>query len=162
MFFLGDEVSNTQDFKKNTKYIISKITFFNVFVILATVGVFGSTLTKQFNLPFFMFLKNIKLLDIIERVESIFMSFWFITDATIIIIFVYIITKLIKKVGNLEYSRTSVTPIIFGSFIFSFYVVSSTFELYEFSEKFLLYINLGYQFVLPIIALIVGKIRKVI
>lgn len=162
MFFLGEEISNKQDFKKYTKYLISRLTFFNIFVVLATVGVFGYKLTTAFNLPFFMFLKNIKILEVIERVESIFLSFWFVTDFALIAILIYIICKLIKKVGNLEHSKTSVTPIIFGSFVFSMYLVSSSFELYQFSSRFLLYINIGFQVVLPIIAFIVGKIRKII
>ncbi len=162
MFFLGEEVSNKQDFKKYTKYLTSRITFFNVFVILTTVGVFGYTLTSEFNLPFFMFLKNIQLITVVERFESIFISFWFVTDFAIITLFIYIISKLIKKVGNLEHSKTSITPLIFGTFVFSLYLISSTFELYKFSDQFLLYINVGYAVVLPIIAFIVGKIRKVI
>lgn len=162
MFFLGEEVSNKQDLKKYTKYITTKITFFNFFVILSTIGIFGYTLTSEFNLPFFMFLKNIQLITVVERFESIFISFWFVTDFAIITLFIYIISKLIKKVGNLEHSITSITPIIFGTFTFSLYIVSSTFELYKFSDQFLLYINIGFAVIIPIIAFIVGKIRKMI
>ncbi len=162
MFYLGEDISNKQDFKKYTKYLTSRVVLFSLFVTLATVGIFGYKLTGQFNLPFFMFLKNIKIFNFIERFESIFLSFWFVTDFTIVALLVYILTRLIKKVTNIKYSKTTTTPIIFGAFIFSSYLVTSIFELYEFSQKFLLYINIGFQFVLPIIALIVGKLRKMV
>jgi spore germination protein KB len=162
MFFLGDSISNKEAFKKHFKRLCCILVPSCLLVILLTVGIFGYSLTKQFNLPFFVFFKNIKILSIIERIEAVFISFWMVTDLAIIVFFMYIITKLIKYIFNLKSTKEIVTPVISIVYIFSQFISLSSFELANFSDYIFLPFNVILGFVIPIIIFFVGKIRKLI
>jgi hypothetical protein len=160
MFFLGNMVSNKQEFKSHFKKVCPILVVAGLAVILLTVGIFGSDLVQSLNMPFFVFFKNIEILNIFERLESVLITFWTVTDFAIVTTFTYIAVKLIKKTFNLNSSKEIVTPFLFICFILSLYIASNVEEVNLFSKYISLPVNIIYGFIIPIILLIVGKIRK--
>lgn len=160
MFFLGDKISDKENFKKHIKKISIAIFLMSLIVILMTVGPFGYKLTQQFNLPFFMFFKSIELLNIVERIESVLITFWTVTDFCIITTFTYIAMKLIKKNFNLKSSKQIITPLLFITYILALFICTNIFEMKDLSLQILIPGNVIMGIVVPIILLIVGKIRK--
>lgn len=162
LFFLSDKVSNTADFKKYFGKITIVLVIGSIIVTLITVGIFGAQLTKDLVLPFFTFFKNIQILDVIERVEAILISLWLVTDFVIVATFIFINARLIRKTFNLTSSKEMVTPIIFIVFILSQYLSENIFEILSFSKYLFFNISIVFTIVIPIIVLIVGKIRKLL
>ncbi|MCX8074729.1 MAG: GerAB/ArcD/ProY family transporter [Clostridia bacterium] len=162
MFFLGDKVANKDKLKNYTKQLYLSMTFLSVVIVMITIGIFGYKLTGNLNLSFFIFFKDIEILSIIERVESIFLCVWIVTDFAIISIFMFIVVKLIKKFFNLNTSKELVTPVIFIVYVYAQYIASNLFELSMLSKNIFLYINVGLGCIIPISAFIIGKIRKIV
>lgn len=160
--FLGDKISDKENMQKHIIRLPIVILIINTALILSTIGIFGAKATVAFSMPFFIFLKNISQFVIIERTESIFISLWIATDFTIIVSFIYILTKLNKKIFSLKCRKELVTPMTFGIYVFSQYVANNVFELKEFSEEIGLYINIILGIAVPIIIYIIGKIRKLV
>lgn len=161
-FFLGDEIKNKEKFLKYKSFMIIKILFIQILVVLTTVGIFGYKLSGSFNLPFFIFLKNIEILDVVERFEAIFISVWFVTDFALISMFIFVIIKLFKRTFHLKNSKAVSNPIIAGTVVFSLYLASDVFELQKFTDEILVNGNIVIGIVIPLLAFIVGKIRRII
>lgn len=160
MFFLGDKISNKQEFKKQFKLISIIIFFTSLVVLLVTVGTFGYKLTSDLNLPFFAFFKNIQILEIIERIESLLIIVWMVTDFCIISTFTFIEMNLIKNTFNLESSKEVITPILIMAYILAISLGSNLFEMINFSKYLFLPGNIILGIGIPIIAFIIGKIRR--
>ena len=160
MAFLGDKISDRQNMKKHIIKLPINMFLINTALVMSTIGIFGAKATTVFSMPFFIFLKNISQFVIIERTESIFISLWIATDFTIITTFIFILTKLNKKVFGVTCRKELVTPIVFGIYIYSQYVSNNIFELKQFSEEVALYINIILGLIIPTIIYIIGKIRK--
>lgn len=160
LFFLGDKISNKQEFKSHIKKILATVVLTSVMVILLTIGIFGCKLTQDLNLPFFIFFKNIEILGIIERIESVLITFWVVTDFCIITMFGFVAIKLIKKTLKLSSTKQIVTPLLFFSYVLSMFIASSQFEMVSLSQYVLIPVNLILGMGMPIVLLIVGKIRK--
>lgn len=160
VFFLGNQITDKKNIKK---YGIQSGIFLAIatsMVMLITVGVFGYSLTKQFPLPFFMALKNVKLLGRISGLESIFVSFWLISDFVIIALLLYVINKLISRFFSLKPAKETITPIAFVAFICSLMFVDNSAEITEYIKRFETHISIIFGFVIPAIILVIGKLRK--
>lgn len=160
MFFIGDKISNKKDFKSHFPKIVITVMLTSLMVIFLTVGVLGHKLTESLNLPFFVFFKNIEILGIFERIESVLITFWIVTDFCIITMFAYISVKLIKKNLELKSTKQIVTPVLCISYILSQDIGSNIFEINSLSERILVPGNLILGCIMPLILLIIGKIRK--
>jgi len=160
LMFIGDEISDRQSFKKLGLQSAAVLLAANLIIFFSTVGVFGSTLTQKLSLPFFMSSKIISIFDSIERLESLFVIIWFITDIAIIVMLSYILLRLIGKMTNQPHSHILKTPLLLGLYMFSIYFANNVFELAYFSEKIALAGNIVLCFAVPAVALGGGWIRK--
>lgn len=158
--FLGDKISDKQNMQKYIIKLPINMFLINTALVINTIGIFGAKATTTFSMPFFIFLKNINQFVVIERTESIFISLWIATDFTIITTFLFILTKINRKLFGLKCRKEIVTPLIFGIYIFSQYISNNVFELKRFSEEIALYVNIVLGLIIPIIIYIIGKIRK--
>jgi spore germination protein KB len=162
MFFLGDEVKDKENYLKQKFFLISRLLFLATTVVIATIGNFGYKLAPSFSLPFFMFLKNVEVLRVIARIESIFISVWFVTDFALITTFAFAILKISKKTFNLSNEKALSNPVAAGIMIFALYLANDVFELQKLSTHILIPGNIAVAVGIPVVALIIGKIRKVI
>lgn len=160
VFFLGDKVSNIGEFKKSFKGIALTTMIAAIAIIVVCLGTFGPDLASKFNQPFFMYIKSIKLLDIIERNESLLIATWIVTDLAMISFLIIVLKKLLVKIFNLNGEKELITPIILFAYISSNFIATNIFELVNFADMFVPIINISLAYIFPIIILIVGKIRK--
>ena len=70
--------------------------FLLIILFLVTVGLFGADLIEQFVFPYYSTLKNIRIMESIERLESLFISVWISSDFVIITLFFIIMLTLIS------------------------------------------------------------------
>ena len=162
VLFVGDEFADKDKFVRLgvKSGIIMMIS--NLAVFLLTVGIFGASLTKRFTLPFLMAEKSIKFFGSIERMESLDIVVWLISDILIITLFAFIIIAIISKITGIKDKKPLKSPILAGVYIFSLYVVKNIFEISSFAQHIEMYVNIALGIFVPLAAFVVGKIRKVV
>lgn len=160
--FMGDHVTHKETIKKHGIRTGIVIGIVSMIIIVVTVGIFGYNLTEKLNLPFFSAIKNIEMFQTIERTESIFIALWMVTDFVLITSFIFITCNIIKHITKIKDVKYISTPIIFIIYFISLVIASNSFQLEKLSETLMLWTNFTLGFIVPIIIVIVGKMRKVI
>jgi len=160
LFFFGKQINHKESFKKYGIKSILFVVFLSLLMIISTVGVFGMDIIQQFPFPFFIVLKNLMLFNSIERVESLFIATWVVSDFVIIAMFLFAFFNLLKRLLKLKNKNNVVAPVMFIIFIFSLYIADNSFELSEFSRYIASVVNIGIFWLIPIIVWCVGKLRK--
>jgi len=162
IMFLGDKISDTKKLKKYGIIAMIGWSIFSLILILSTTGIFGYRLNSQLLFPYFATLKNIRILDAIERVESLFISVWVASDAIIIALFSLITLNLLRRLFNKKsYKKFSVWTLV-AVFIIAVNFAPNAYAAEEIAKIYVGPINIILFAVMPLIAFIVGKIRKVV
>ena len=160
IFFFGDKINDKENIRKfglqGTVYLL----LINIMLLIQTIGVYGHTLIQRLPLPYFVAIKSISLLQTIERIESIAMAFWVFVDFTIISVFLYLVISIIKSLFSLSEAKNMTSPIALFAFFFSFYIGKDRLELEHFSYYIAIPVNILLCMVMPVLLLVVGKIRK--
>ena len=162
VMFLGDKISNKKRLKKNGIWAMVGWSVFSVILILSTTGLFGHRLNAQLLFPYFATLKNIRILNAIERVESLFISIWVASDAVIIALFSFVSLHLIKRLFKKKSHKKFSLWILVIAFIIAVNFAPNAYEAEEIAKIYIEPVNILFFAGIPILALIVGKIRKVV
>lgn len=160
VMFLGDKITHKEQIKNIGVKVAIYLGIVAVIIMLVTVGVFGYELTSKFSIPYFITLKSIEFSGVIERVESIFIAIWVITDFAIIGMFAFITLNLFKKIFKLKSTVSAVSPLMILTYILSMYIASNMFELHDYSQSIAMASVVITGFLIPLTTLVVGKIRK--
>lgn len=159
---LGDKIADKQNIRKIGIKVTLFFTMLLVILILVTIGLFGYRMTEQFIFPYFSTLKSIKIMDSIERVESLVISTWISSDFAIITLFSLASLTLIQKLFKMKsYKKVSFWFILFIFFL----TISSTTNVYKieyWTRVVAVPVNVMLFWGVPIIAWIVGKCRKIV
>ena len=160
IFFMGDKITNKSSLKKSGTYTIIAYTIFSISIALVCIGSLSYYLIAETSFPFLLAAKQIEFFNTFEKIESIITPIWIASDFAIITFFIFSALNMLKSLINTkEEGRFSNIYIAF-IYILSFVVVSSDFELRKISADYLTYSNIFLFYCLPLILLIVGKIRK--
>jgi spore germination protein KB len=162
IMFLGDKISDKKSLKKNGVWAMGGWSVFSVILILSTTGLFGHRLNAQLLFPYFATLKNIRILDAIERVESLFISIWVASDAIIITLFCLVALHLLKRMFNRKSHQKFSIWVLVIAFIIAVNFAPNAYAAEEIAKIYIGPINIILFGVVPVIALIIGKIRKVV
>lgn len=159
---LGDKISDKENIKK---FGVKAFLIFSVFLIMlifATVGLFGYRMTSQFIFPYFSTLKSIKIMESIERVESLVISTWISSDFAIISLFSIATLTLIQKLFKMKsYKKVSLWFILF-LFLLTVSFASNIYKMEYWSRLVAVPVNITLFWGIPVIAWIVGKLRKIV
>lgn len=162
MFFIADKVNNKEQIKRlgiKTTFFLSAV---SIMIIIATVGVLGSSLTTRTSLPYFISIKEISILNTVERLESIALVIWIVADFIVITVLTYISVSILKSLFHLSETKPFINPILLITYFLSLALAKNRFELEAFSLYVTLPVNVILCFGVPLIVFIVGKIRKLI
>ena len=162
VMFLGDKISDVRNIKKTGTAVMIGWSIFAIILILSTIGVFGHRLNEQLLFPYFATLKNIRILDAVERVESLFISVWVGADVVIITLFSLITLNLIRRLFNKQSHKKFSLWVIAAAFIIAIIFAPNAYEAETVARIYAAPINLILFTLVPFLAVIVGKIRKVI
>lgn len=162
LFFFGEYIKDKQDINKNKNYAIMCVATISMIAILTTVGVFGHRVSSVFSQPFFMALKSIKVFASIERIESIFIAFWVIADLVVISFLMTAATNLCKNTFNLSNRKVAIIPLIFIVYSVVLIIGRSYLSLIKLSGYIVVPLNVLFGLVIPILSLIIAKVRKFI
>lgn len=160
-FFFSDQISDKNSFKSNAFKYIFFTAIMSVLIIVSTLGSLGVAITQNFQIPFFILSKSISILDSIERIEAIYIAIWTITDVAIIVLFSKIIISIFKNMFKLKTEKATLLPILLIEYTLSLFLARNSFELFDFSD-IVGAVNVFICVAIPVVALVVGKIRKVV
>lgn len=158
-FFFGSHIN---DKEKIFKLGISKaifLQFTNILLIIFTVGTLGWSLTTRIPRAYFAFVKLISVLGVVERLESVLVIIWIFSDFMIISVISYAALSIIKDFFNLSDYKPFIIPLETLVYFLSLLLASNEFELESFAE-YSLNIGLFMEYAIPVLLVIVGKIRK--
>lgn len=130
------------------------------FITSSVIGTLSSPLVTELQNPFFMMIKNITVLGIIERIEVLIISIWVITDFVFLAALFMITSESVSIVTGIKRRKHIVLPIAALSLASCFLISDSAFGLQVFSSRIIPAVNLIIVTVLVPIILIIGKIRK--
>lgn len=161
MFFFADKVNDKEHVKRIGIKATIITTAASTILLITTVGVLGSSLAERVSLPYFLSIKQIAILDTLERLESITLAVWVAADFIIITSLCYICLSTIKSLFKLSGTKSLASPLILITYVLSLALAKNRFELETFSIKIFIPANVLLGFIIPIIVFFVGKIRKV-
>lgn len=159
-FFFGDQINNKEKILSEGKYKATFMVISNTILIFFIVGSLGWQLTARLPFSTFMFIKQISVFGVIERVESLIEVIWVIIDFISISVFSYIILYIIKDFFKLSTYKPLIVPLMIWAYFLSLLISSSRFELEKASYQFFIPLNIILEYLVPLILLIVGKVRK--
>lgn len=159
-FFFGDRINDKEHIKRFGLQTTVYLAIITLMILIQTIGVYGFSAIRRVSIPYIFVIKGIKILETIERIESVVIASWVIIDFTAISFYTYIIVSIIKSLFSLSEVKSLVSPVTMFAFVFSQYIVNNRFELERFSENIIIPVNIVFGFILPLIILTIGKLRK--
>ena len=129
-------------------------------VMAVTEGVLGSGTAAIVQIPFFTAVKQISVFGYIERIESLVVSLWVISDFTLITLFITLAYSITKRLFGMSGGRSVVSAYIFIIFPLSMLLGRSVFELQNFSNMVVVYLNVILGIGVPAAVFLLGKIRR--
>ncbi len=161
ILFLGDRISESQNFKKEA--LLSGLYFLiiTVAIICVTIGINGTNLTARLPLPFFTTVKQISSFGVIERMEPLLISIWLISDFIVISIFTAVFLLCMKWLFGLEKVSFLMIPSLAVIYYFTKLFAGSQFELEYYTMHIMPIVNIVFQYIIPLgILLFSRKINK--
>lgn len=158
LLFLGDEISdkNPRRFKKRGLFSAGVLFAAGIIIFVTTVGVFGKDLVGEMEQPFLMSVKTVGAQGALERLESVFLLLWVVTDLAILVMLLHILLKLISLLTGGERGepcKVYKSPLLLGVYVSSMFPVLN--------EITGLKLNLIMGLAVPVIAVIIYKFKTV-
>jgi spore germination protein KB len=160
LFFFADKINDKENIKKFGLQGLLFLFIITLLGLIMVIGSLGSRLASHVSLPYFMVVKNISILETVDHIEPVVLALWVISDFMIISVFTVIAVSLIKSFFGLSHDRHLVSPIVLFTGIGAMYFFENRFELEAFSSKIAVPTNILLEFIIPIIIIVIGKIRK--
>ncbi len=163
LLFLWGHVKQREDektfFRSGTGWLgLALLLVFLLMII--TIGSFGGRLIVEMQAPFFLMIRDIRIFNVVERIESVVVGIWIIADLTFIAALLSAGTEALrgslglKRGGWLAYAGDGI------ALLAAYLSAATAFRFTRVSERVVPVVNLVLLFViLPLICLI-GKNRK--
>jgi len=152
LLFLGGEIVRDDvpgvPFRKYGLYSAGTLLAVNIIIFMTTVGVFGKDLTAQMEQPFLMSVKTVGAQGALERLESVFLLLWVVTDLAIIVMLMHILLKLLGFIAGRGAGFAPIKALL----IVGVYALA---QILVVSEMLGLRVNLVMGFGVPVVAVVI-------
>ncbi len=127
-------------------------------MLAAIIGILGPELSKTVQYPFFVMIRNISFLRLVERIEPVIIVLWIITDY----VFVSMLLSSAGEALKMMYGSRHVKIIVcaLGSLAVSFLISDNAFEFKKISREIIPAANLIYTVGLIPMIYIIGRIKE--
>lgn len=159
-FMFSDKIVDRKDFKKISVKLILALTIISLIAIACPIGVFGWSLVSKMPIPFINTVMEISFFDTIERIEAFVVMFWILADFVSICVLTYSAIHIISVYFKINKTNSVLSIYIVSMFFMSLCIAKSTVELNALSKYVIVPLNIVMGYFIPIIVLIVGKVRK--
>lgn len=160
LFIIGDKINNKEKIKKAGISVSLFLLVALMAIIAVTLGVFSYSIVQRTQLPFLIAVKQISLFNTLEKIESIVVAFWVISDFVLISLFTLFTLHILKSLFNLSDTKPFISIYLIFIYILSMFLANSAFEIQKLSEDFIIPVNIALGFVLPVVVFFIGKARK--
>lgn len=126
------------------------------------LGSFGPELTRRMEAPFFMMVKGVGVEGAFERVESVIIALWVLSDLALIALLLSACSRMAGDMLSLRQENYAAPVLAAGALAGALWAVPDTFALYTWMERVVLPGNLLFGFLLPGAALLSGWMRKLL
>lgn len=127
-----------------------------VAVIFTSVGL---TMSLKSSYTFLMAAKNISVFRVIERVESLILAVWVISDFILLAVFVYAVLHLSKHLFGLASEKPLLNVYLVLLSALGFYICNSIFRMEVLLESTIVPGNLILWYAMPLLLFTVAKVR---
>ena len=129
-------------------------------VTFFTLGTLGERLAVSMENAFFMVIRNIKVLGVVERVEAVVVTIWIVTDFIFLAAVLMIAAEIWKTVTGVKKRAVFVFPSAALSGAAAFLIAGDAFAFQRWSDFIVPAINLLFAVILIPVTLTVGKLRR--
>ena len=160
MFFMGEFIN---DKAKILKTGISTVVFFillSAIIIFEVIGTLTSSVVQRIPFSFLVAVKQISILDTIEKIESIVVGIFIFSDFILLSVLIFVSLNIIKSLFKLKDIKHLLNIFLVFIYFLTLGITINRFDLETFSTNFLIYINFTFGIFIPLILFIVGKIRE--
>jgi len=158
--FLGGGVSDMSNIKNHGIKFGILLALSALITFFITIGILGANWTERLSLPFFTAVQTIRLLNVVERLEALFLTFWMIADLVIVSLFMYVFVNVLKKLLPIKEPRKLTAPTVLGVYLLALVLANSFFELNRFSAEIAIPINVILGIAVPIVVFAIAYLRK--
>jgi spore germination protein KB len=157
---LGDNVKDKEQIKNHRRFFTLFLAIITSLMLIFIIGTLGHMTARRMPLPFFSVTKMIVFAESLDRLESILLSIWVVSDFIIITSFAFMIMNSMKDIFKISADKYLSFPVVLAGYFGSLFFTGSRFELEVFSEKIGLLVNIILGFAVPFIVFGIGKLRK--
>jgi len=160
IFIFGDRINNKESIGKVGFRMAVFLAVMQIIVIVSILCTFSHRIAQRTQLPYLTAVKQINVFNIFEKVESIVVSIWVLSDFMIICFFIMCILSMLKSFFRLSDTRPLTSIYVIFLYLLSMIMANNVFEMERLSEKIALPANILLGFVIPAAMFVIGKIRK--
>ncbi len=125
-----------------------------------TLGTLGDKLAISMENAFFMVIRNIRVFGVVERVESVVVGVWIVTDFIFLGAVIMIVSELWRTVTGAKRRAAFVPPTAALCAAAAFFISPDAFDFQRWSDFIIPAINMTFTLVLIPLPLIAGKLRR--
>lgn len=160
LFLIGDKINNKEKIKKAGIGVSLFLLAALVIIIAVTIGTFSYSVAIRTQLPFLIAVKQISLFNTIERIESIVVAFWVISDFVLISFFIICTMNILKFLFKLSQTKSFISIYMIFLYLLSMFLGKSVFEMEWLSDNLFIPGNIVVGFILPFLIFLIGKLRR--
>jgi len=162
IFIFNDQIRFGNRYTGKFVFAATFLTSANTGTVLAVLGIFGANLINKLKFPFHSAVENIAVLSGNTGIESLFISIWMMIESMLILIFAYMVIRLLREICGLKRQVPLLTAVMGLAYAFAIYLCSDVFELLDFSKYVVPWFNLTFGLGIPFALFIVAKARKML
>ena len=123
------------------------------------LGNFGPVLVARMEFPFFMMVKGIGVQGAFQRVESVVVALWVLSDLVFLGVLAFACCAMAKSLFGLKREGRAAAPVVLAGIAGALFLFPDAFTLRWFSERALAAGNLALGFAVPAVLVLVTLIR---
>ena len=144
----------------NKKGIIILLTLIITAIMFITVGTLGTKLIESLQHNFFVMIRDMKILGVVERIEAVVIAMWVITDLIYVATLIKICGKITVTItGKKKIKVFSAISGVFALLIVNL-IINNAFKLHYLSGIIVPIINMLFIIILLPLILVIGEIRR--
>lgn len=160
LFFLCDQVNEKEKLKKQSITAAVTLTVGTVAMLIAIIGLMGSSVVKRVPVPFLVAVKQISIMNTIQNIESVAVAMWIMADFILIAAMITISLHILKTLFRLTTIKPLKNIYILLIYLLSLGISNNKMELETFSQSIMIPLNQVFGLIIPCILFATGKLRR--
>ena len=160
IFLVSDKINKTDKIKK---YGLELVIFYTIVIpilVITVIGVLNYSTVERSTIPYLVAIKHISLFQTIEKIESLVVGIWILSDFALLYFFSYANIHILKSLFGLKEPKHLNNIYLTFVGLFTLTLAVSKFELEDFEQLILMPVGIVFGFGIPVLTYAVGKMRK--